>query len=291
MNELTPNETPRLTTADGEVHLLVSPCEIGRADECAVVLTDSQVSRRHCILQSDSRGQWWLTDQESTNGTYVNGRRVTQAVLLQNNDAITIGNQQYFFYGSLATQHGAPTSSQVPQGTTINFSQINCWLLVGDIINSTVLSQGNSPQELNKLIGDWGSLSREVIEKHRGEVNKFLGDGYFAFWRESAIDGAGMVQLLQDINALKDVSPLDFRLILHFGAVQLGGVMTRGEENLSGSAVNYVFKSEKVASTLEQTLFISDTAAAKMAGAPLTSLGVHAVPGFPGENAFFTLAL
>lgn len=287
-----PDNTPRLSTPDGKYHTLVSPCDIGRSDECAIVLADTQVSRRHCILQSDNRGQWWITDQESTNGTYINGRRISQSTLLRNHDSVTVGNQQFFFAGAKETQAiTSPEKPLVENGTKINISQQHCWLLVGDVINSTTLTQNHSPQELINIIGEWGVQSRKIIESHKGEINKFLGDGYFAFWRDTPQLGSSMVTVLKDLSTLKKSLSTDFRMILHYGPVQLGGVMTRGEENLSGSSVNYVFKSEKVAAALSQKIFISDTAASKMSGTLLKSLGVHAVPGFPGENAFFTLEL
>lgn len=290
MNSNPEEHLPHLIGGDDKRIPLCSPCEIGRSEDCAISLSDSQVSRHHCILQQDSRKQWWITDQESTNGTYVNGRRVTQATQLDDHDTLTIGNQHFIFRGP--PREGATEEAPVdiaPQGTTINFSQIECWLLVGDIISSTLMSRDQAPEELNKLIGEWGDACRKVIEQYQGEINKFLGDGYFAFWRGDAISGETMPHLLKDLHRLRERMDVPFRLILHYGHVQLGGMMTRGEENLSGSAVNFVFKAEKVASELGETIFISDAAAAKLKGSTLSTVGVHSVPGFPGENAFFTM--
>jgi hypothetical protein len=53
---------------------------IGRASECELVLTDTRVSRRHARLQARG-GVLVLTDLGSTNGTLVNGHRVTEVVL------------------------------------------------------------------------------------------------------------------------------------------------------------------------------------------------------------------
>ena len=53
---------------------------IGRAPECELVLKDSRVSRRHARLQARG-GVLVLTDLGSTNGTLVNGHRVTEVVL------------------------------------------------------------------------------------------------------------------------------------------------------------------------------------------------------------------
>ena len=57
-----------------------APMRIGRAPECELVLKDNRVSRRHARLQARG-GLLVLTDLGSTNGTRVNGHRVTEVVL------------------------------------------------------------------------------------------------------------------------------------------------------------------------------------------------------------------
>jgi len=49
---------------------------IGRDPGCDVVIDTLEVSRRHARLFRDPAGQWMLEDLHSTNGLYVNGRRV-----------------------------------------------------------------------------------------------------------------------------------------------------------------------------------------------------------------------
>ncbi len=50
---------------------------IGRDNQCAVVLKDPSVSRRHCrLFPSPSGGSWSIEDLASTNGTFVNGKCV-----------------------------------------------------------------------------------------------------------------------------------------------------------------------------------------------------------------------
>ncbi len=57
-----------------------APMRIGRAPECELVLQDNRVSRRHARLAARD-GVLVLTDLGSTNGTRVNGNRVTEVVL------------------------------------------------------------------------------------------------------------------------------------------------------------------------------------------------------------------
>jgi FHA domain-containing protein len=63
-----------------QVPLTGAPLRIGRAPECELVLKDSRVSRRHARLQARG-GVLVLTDLGSTNGTRVNGSRVSEVVL------------------------------------------------------------------------------------------------------------------------------------------------------------------------------------------------------------------
>jgi pSer/pThr/pTyr-binding forkhead associated (FHA) protein len=45
---------------------------LGRAEECDISIPfDTQVSRRHAILCVSPDGRFWLSDAESTNGTFV----------------------------------------------------------------------------------------------------------------------------------------------------------------------------------------------------------------------------
>ncbi len=53
---------------------------IGRGTGCDVVLADITVSRRHARLIPRD-GMWVLHDLSSTNGTFLNGHRVTRCQL------------------------------------------------------------------------------------------------------------------------------------------------------------------------------------------------------------------
>lgn len=78
-----PGRAPRTVPMTG------APVRIGRAPECELVLRDTRVSRRHARLAARD-GVLILTDLGSTNGTRVNGHRVTE-VVLGAGDRIQIG--------------------------------------------------------------------------------------------------------------------------------------------------------------------------------------------------------
>ena len=62
---------------------------IGRADNCGLQLTHKRVSGSHAKLYQ-MNGQWRICDINSTNGTFVNGKRVSESALREG-DEIVIG--------------------------------------------------------------------------------------------------------------------------------------------------------------------------------------------------------
>ena len=53
---------------------------VGRDPSCEIVVTDGSVSRRHARLERRA-GAWWVVDQGSANGTYVNSLQVAEQAL------------------------------------------------------------------------------------------------------------------------------------------------------------------------------------------------------------------
>jgi pSer/pThr/pTyr-binding forkhead associated (FHA) protein len=71
----------KLVVTDGAiagttVTLTADAITIGRADDSTIVLSDDYVSTKHARLVP-AEGQWLLEDLGSTNGTYLDRRRVT----------------------------------------------------------------------------------------------------------------------------------------------------------------------------------------------------------------------
>jgi len=63
---------------------------IGRAQECAVSLDDEFASNLHAKIYR-VEGRYYVEDLGSTNGTYVNGRRINYPTELRGGDRVKIG--------------------------------------------------------------------------------------------------------------------------------------------------------------------------------------------------------
>jgi len=91
-----PARNARLISSDGRTYpLSVGSTVIGRGDQANLRLPDVGISRRHARLDYDG-AQVVLTDLGSTNGTMVNGQRVS-AVALNPGDMIQLGTTTLTF--------------------------------------------------------------------------------------------------------------------------------------------------------------------------------------------------
>jgi pSer/pThr/pTyr-binding forkhead associated (FHA) protein len=63
---------------------------LGRDVGNDVVVEDEAASARHALLEHVD-GEWWVEDAGSTNGTALNGTRITQRERLRPGDELTIG--------------------------------------------------------------------------------------------------------------------------------------------------------------------------------------------------------
>lgn len=72
------------------VPLKESPFLIGRDQKCHLRPADPSVSGRHCMLTIEGN-RLILRDLKSTNGTFVNTRRVEAEVVLQDGDDLVVG--------------------------------------------------------------------------------------------------------------------------------------------------------------------------------------------------------
>jgi FHA domain len=87
----------RVTTGDSsrEIPLVFKPggkhLNVGRATDNELSLNDASVSKIHAALAMNQQGTLMVADTGSTNGTYINGRRITYGEARQIDDGDVVG--------------------------------------------------------------------------------------------------------------------------------------------------------------------------------------------------------
>lgn len=83
---------------------------LGRAPRADFVVDAALVSRVHCRFVLNAVNQLELEDLGSTNGTFVNGKKVTRATL-NNGDTLTVGRVQFVVNAEQTRQDAHPQTA------------------------------------------------------------------------------------------------------------------------------------------------------------------------------------
>ncbi len=94
-----------------------SPLIFGRASTCQVFIPASLVSRRHALIEREE-GQLVLYDQDSANGTWVNGERIARHVL-KTGDQVQVGPCVFSVHQSGTTQKTEYIKLDLPEERTV----------------------------------------------------------------------------------------------------------------------------------------------------------------------------
>ena len=99
-------ELVRLDLGETPATVLGSRTRLGRATGCELHIDSPSVSRYHALVVVDADGAV-IEDLNSTNGIYVNGRKIMRE-RLRDGDSVTVGEAKFRVSGGVATGAKAP---------------------------------------------------------------------------------------------------------------------------------------------------------------------------------------
>jgi pSer/pThr/pTyr-binding forkhead associated (FHA) protein len=95
------------TPMHGREVVVLAGITLGR-DDCDIVLSDPEVSRRHAAVAESPDG-FTIEDLGSTNGTWVNGERIDRPAPLRAGDEVRFGNTVWHVRAGVAAPDGRVT--------------------------------------------------------------------------------------------------------------------------------------------------------------------------------------
>jgi adenylate cyclase len=242
---------------------------IGRGDGCAVMLDSRSVSRLHALIQRRESGDYSLVDLGSRNGSFVNERRVSLPVVLQDNDKLMFGDQNLVFH-SLANQSALAAAQSVDTRnapTTALHTQTLTTIVVVDIRDFTPLAQSVPEALLAQTIGTWFLRVGQASQRLGSWAQKYIGDAVMAVWVHDRPAGvrAELLRALRAIDeihtATKEISntlPLPGPLRIGAG-INTGSAIVGGADNMAlGDTVNAAFRLEAATKTLGLSVVLGD---------------------------------
>ena len=254
--------------------------------------SDLGISRQHAMIRSHNGFDYQIIDLGSRNGTYINDQRVVLPGRLENGARILIAENVIVFEQIEEAATEQQTSTLPGRSPGSIHDSVVAALLVCDIRGFTVATETLSKDDLAQTIGCWFREASNLIHKRGGNIDKFIGDAFFAYWTnfgsqasacEAAMEtGKELLRLARTLKWPHDDEPLEVAIALHCGNVtcrSVGGFADR-DVSMMGDAVNTVFRLESTAKELNQRLLASQDFVSSLASSDaFTDLGERMLKG------------
>jgi adenylate cyclase len=250
---------------------LAAMCRVGRTDGNELVVPDESVSRTHAILHCGESGAYSIFDMGSSNGTFVNGVRVTTPVELRDGDRIALGSCEFRF------QQPKPLIAVEPKhidfgSTNVMLTQKRISVLVVDIRNFTGLAQRLDPSTLSLVAGSLFRESGLLLQARGAWGQKYIGDAVMAVWVHGTNPGpADMIKVLETACSLARIAgglqakfglaePIRVGCGINFGPASLGnlGSVGNADHTALGETVNRAFRLESATREINFDLLVGE---------------------------------
>ena len=278
-----------LELPDGRLHAFTDVCRIGRnSADNDLVLDERPVSGRHAIINSGPLG-YALVDQQSTNGTSVNGAHVTKPTRIKDGDELRLARVVTLRF-RCTREEPAASAADLSKTTVVlgDFEERDCWLLLADVVGFSGLITRLGNAEAIQRLQAWIAHMRPLLEGNGAVINRYVGDAIFAYWPRGLATPETVLSAARAVETYRARSPVPFRVVVHQGTV-FATTSEIGDE-LTGQDVNFLFRAEKVAKRLGCHAMLSQAAVHTLDLEGLCdAAGNSTLEGIEGYHAFFRL--
>ena len=152
------------------IDLVGEVLRVGRTAASDVVVEDKSVSRQHAVMERRN-GQYWLTDEHSHNGTWLNGRRVERAAI-HDGDEVGFGNALFRFEeraseGQVVVGRAQSEIADEASRTNVVTIAVSTLLIIGALVASGMIIQSRTATATEVTLSD------DVFEHYVDGVEAF----------------------------------------------------------------------------------------------------------------------
>jgi len=225
------------------------------------MLDSRSVSRLHALIQRKDTGDLALVDLGSRNGSFVNSRRVSFPVALNDNDRLLFGDQELLFRNpsSSASALPAPDIDTRNAPTTALHTHSLATIVVVDIRDFTPLARTLSEALLSQTIGTWFLRAGQITQRLGSWAQKYIGDAVMAVWvhdNPSQI-GPDLLRALQAVSEIDTATGEISRTLPLPAPLRIGAGVNTGQAIIGGSdytalgdTVNAAFRLESATKSI-----------------------------------------
>jgi len=171
--------------------------------------------------------------------------------------------------------------SREPDRFTMQSRSLEMTVLFSDVCGFTAISEGLQAGELSNVMNAYLSAMTEVIQKHRGTIDKYIGDAIMAFWGapledpkhvENAVMAAMEMQTraakLREEFAARGWPPLRLGIGVNSGVMNVGnmGSKFRMAYTVMGDAVNLGARLEGLSRQYGVDIIVGESTATAIPG-------------------------
>jgi adenylate cyclase len=193
---------------------------------------------------------------------------------------------------NLFGQHVSPVVVEQLLGTNVESERRTVCVLFLDIRGFTAMTRTRSAAETVTLLNDFFAEMIEIVDRHNGFINKFLGDGFLALFGAALHDpaaaanalGAGraMLRAVDAWNAAHPKRALKIGIGVHIGEAITGSIGSprRKEYTAIGDTVNLAARLEQLTKDTGARLLLSDPMRTAAAASDAVDLGALPIRGY-----------
>ncbi len=269
-----PDGTPlEVYLKDGET------IRVGRIEPNDVVLIDRRVSRFHASVSASGSGLV-VCDLSSMNGTFVNGSRISTPRSVNSGDIIAVGDTviKVTALSAVPLCDGQAIGDSASMTLAAEMKAVKITVMLADVCSYTRISAQCPAADVTAMLQRWLNEASDIVRRHGGIVDKYIGDCVMAFWRdvpESACRAGGRaVEALRAGLEIRKVTqdlvdaghwpherefPWRCRVALNSGDALMGSLGGSSRHfTVVGDCVNVAFKIEDAAGKLNCDVVMSE---------------------------------